>query len=91
MQYLALFAMMAMIHTSSNKLHCRVHKLSSLNHFHEGGFDCLFKDYLRGLTGHKNRGWHGKYTLCCGAPTPIANENTTRRCKFADWSTTLDR
>ena len=96
MQYLALFVMMAMIHTSSSEIHCWPDNSWSLEYSRTGGVHCGEKHYLRGFIGRGSPVWGPsnppiKYTKCCGAPTPIANENTTQRCEFADWNSTLGR
>lgn len=94
MQYLALFVMMAMIHTSSSEIHCWPDNRWSLEYSRSGGVHCGEKHYMRGFIGRGSAVWGPsnspiKYTKCCGAPTPIANQSTTQRCEFADWNSTL--
>ncbi|KAK2559271.1 hypothetical protein P5673_018418, partial [Acropora cervicornis] len=93
MQYLALFALMAMIHISSSEIHCWTEGSWRLSFDQAGWSHCGDMHYVRGFYRQENpRRRHFisllEYARCCGPPTP--NANMIQSCKSADWTTTLD-
>ena len=94
MKYLALLAMMAMIHISSSEIRCWNDNSWRLAFDRAGWAHCGERRYLRGFYRQENsvRRHHIsliEYARCCRAPTP--NEKQNQNCTSAKWTTVLDR